>query len=496
MKKIIRLFAAGVAAFAILFSCTKIDEQETNPAGNSGNEPVEIEQGDGVHSLTLTFPATKTALGDSYELGGKTYYHKYWSVGDKVVVNGVESEELTALDGGGTSTATFRFDRDISAATYQVVYPSSRYDSGTGKVTILATQTYVEGSFDPATDIILGYGTDPTSITLANAVSYLKIKLKKGQYGNFGVKSIKLTAAGKMLNGEYAIADGGTSLTVPASSSSASEETITLNVSGVSSLSDSSTEFLIAVAPQTLSGGFTITVTDAKDNTMDKTKISSTPLAAGGIADMAPFEFEEYRPISSPADLLDFADACSDGDSNYWLITTNIDMDGETWPAAGTGDDAGTAFGGTLDGGNGGTEDGGYKISNLTSTTGAFIKHAYTNSVIKNVTLDATCSIGYSAAITANCYIGGIVGMTRGTVEYCFNRAPVGCTSTPYSKPIYIGGIAGRLYRKGNINHCYNYAAVTCGASNGTTEIYMGGIVGSLGWRQCYNKLLRKYGNS
>ena len=490
MKKNIKLFAAGVAAFALLFSCTKADELD-NPAGNSGNEPVEIEQGDGVHSLTLTFPATKTELGTSYDSGGKTYYHKQWSVGDKIVVNGIESKALAA----GGSSATFLFDYDISAAAYQVVYPSSAYDSGTGMVTIPAAQAYVEGSFDPAADIILGYGTDPAAITLANAVSYLKIQLEQGDYGSFGVSSIAITASGKMLNGAYAIAGDHLSLTVPSSTATASEQTVTLSATPGSEpvLSGTAKDFLIAIAPQTLSGGFTVTMTDKKGNTMSQTKVSSTAFAAGGMTKMPSLKFQEYVSIKTPSDLLAFAADCSAGSDNYYVIEANIDMDGQVWPEAGTGDAAGTAFRGTLDGGNGGTEDGGYKISNLTSTTGAFIKHAYSTSTIKNVTLDATCSIGYSDDITANCHIGAIVGMTRGTVKYCFNRAPVSCTSTSYTKPIYIGGIAGRLYRMGDINHCYNYAAVTCGAAGGSEEICMGGIVGSLERNQAGDNATMSY---
>ena len=476
MKKCFTYFAAALAAFAVLFSCNIEDDiQDNDPIDSVEQEPSVIEQGDGVFSLTLASPQTKTVFGDKV---GSTY-PKYWSEGDKICVNGTESLALEAGDGAGTSTATFRFSTSIAAAEYNVVYPSSAYDGGTGKVTIKAAQSAAAGAFDPASDIILGHGDNPANITLTNAVAYLKIRLTQGDYGNFGVKTIKVESADKMLNGAFAVA-GGTALTVPDASSDASQEAVTLTVTGTPTLTGEAKEFLIAVAPQTLASGFTVTITDTKDNEMVKAKATSAELAAGNILAMPAFKFQEYHPVATPTDLLDFAAACSAADNNYWLVTANIDMDGQSWPSAGTGDASGTAFKGVFDGGNNGTENGGYKISNLSSTTGAFINHAYTSSIIKNVTLDATCSIGYAEDITANCHIGGIVGMTRGTVQNCYNRASVNCTSTSYTKPIYMGGIVGRLYRFGSIDHCYNYAAISCSATGGTQIICMGGVVGSV----------------
>ena len=478
MKKYLRILSASVAAFALLFSCTKQEERPADSVEDPSENPGVISVGDGMYSLTVIATETKTTLGAYDE--GTSSYPKKWVAGDVISVNGTESLPLEAGDGAGTSTATFRFSSDISAAAYQVVYPASAYNPSTGKVTIPAGQTFTSGSFDSAADIILGYGTNPASITVANAVAYVKIQLTKGSHGNFGVKNVKISAAGKKLNGAFEIAPGGLSLTVPASTDVPAEQVVTLDASAMNPLlSASPTTFFIAVAPQELAGGFTVTATDTKDNTMDKVRASAITLNAGRVRAMDAYPFEEYVSIKTPADLLAFASACSSGSDNYYDIEANIDMNGQVWPEAGTADAVGTAFNGVLDGGNNGTENGGFKISNLTSTTGAFINCVY-NGTVKNVTLDSSCSIGYSTAITANCYVGSIVGIGRGIISYCFNRAPVSCSSPSYSKPIYVGGIAGRLYRKGSIEHCYNYASVTCSAANGTSEVCMGGIVGSL----------------
>ncbi len=478
MKKSLMIIAAAAAALAILYSCSKEEktpEQNNEKTPEENVVPGEETPGDGVFSLTLTAPQTRTAFGEGE--GTPKVYPKKWMTGDVINVNGHDSNPLPSGTYG--NTATFTFNEDITAASYQVVYPASAYSAG--KVTIPSSQTYSMGQFDAAADIILGHGTDPDAITLNNAVAYLKVRLTKGSYGNFGVKDIKVVSSGKKLCGEFVIAGDGLSLTVPDSSADAAEETVTLSTGG-QLLGDSAIEFIIAVAPQTCN--IAVTITDMKDNIQVKNKTGAV-LAKGGILAQPAFGFDEYHAIATPADLLDFAAACSTGDSNYWLITANIDMAGETWKPAGIDDDSAKAFNGTLDGGNGGTENGGFKISHLSSTTGAFINFVY-NGTVKNVTLDNTCSISHSAdASSLNYLCVGMIGVSRGTTSYCFNRAPVSCSSTyDNDTRLYVGGIVGRQYRNGTISHCDNYAAVDCTASisSGDTagDVYIGGIVASL----------------
>lgn len=478
MKKYFKMLAAFAVASALLFSCTKVEVQPENTGENSSEVPGAIAVGDGMYSLTVQAVATKTVFGPYDD--GTSSYPKKWVAGDVISVNGTESLPLASEDGAGSAIATFRFSSNISAASYQVVYPASAYDSVNDKVVIPATQTFVSGSFDPAADIILGYGTDPANVPVANAVAYVKVQLKQGSYGNFGVKQLTLSATGKKLNGSFAIAPGGMSLTVPDSSGASEEETITLDASALNPLlSASASSFFIAVAPQTLSGGFTLTAKDTKDNTMEKASTAVT-LNAGRVRAMPVFPFEEYVSIKTPAQLLAFASACSAGSSNYYVIENNIDMDGQTWPEAGTADDndgsANTSFEGVLDGGN----DKGYVISKLSSTTGAFIKYAYTTALIKNVTLASDCSFTYSENNTSFAAIGSIVGMNRGSVSNCINYAAVTCNSTEYSERLYIGGIVGRQYRFGTISDCENHGNVTCSAATGSSTVYMGGIVGSI----------------
>ena len=151
----IKLFAMAAAVCSVLFACSQVIEPETvivEQPEETGTPAVKP----GVFALTLSMPETKTVFGAK---DGVTYPKK-WSEGDKISVNGIESDALTLGQGAGTACATFTFETNGAPdAPYSVVYPSSAYDGGTGKVTIPATQAYVEGSFDPAADIILGYGT-------------------------------------------------------------------------------------------------------------------------------------------------------------------------------------------------------------------------------------------------------------------------------------------------------------------------------------------------
>ena len=79
----------------------------------------------------------------------------------------------------------------------------------------------------------------------------------------------------------------------------------------------------------------------------------------------------------------------------------------------------------------------------------------------------------------ANCYIGGIVGLNRGTIRQCANKAMV---VAPWNMAA-AGGIAGACGNVGGgvtaatIQDCYNEGTIYCNAEDGYVR-YLGGIVG------------------
>ena len=90
---------------------------------------------DGVTVLTAGTPSTKTVLQNDQKV--------LWTTGDKINVNGVESNALEIEE--ASATATFKIPGTHSNP-YRAVFPASIYkDAQT--VTLPAVQTYAENSF-------------------------------------------------------------------------------------------------------------------------------------------------------------------------------------------------------------------------------------------------------------------------------------------------------------------------------------------------------------
>ena len=162
MKKSILL--AGLAVVTLAFvSCQKELEQLENPAAAGENTEL---AGEPVFFLTASVEEQKTTLD------GVTVN---WSVGDKIVVNGVTSLPLTAESINGKA-ATFAFEA-VLEAPYRAVYPASAYvadsddpENDQATVIIPAEQNVTAGSFDPAAAIMIGEG-DANGLTFSHAVS-------------------------------------------------------------------------------------------------------------------------------------------------------------------------------------------------------------------------------------------------------------------------------------------------------------------------------------
>jgi len=182
MKKIIII---ALAALAALVSCTR--EQDSQEPGKKG---------------TVTFMAsiaqTKTHLGEKEG----TAWPNYWSAGDVINVNGIDSEPIDAVYDGETKA---EFTVGNVAATFKAVYPASvvtGYDNGVASLLLPAAQNYVEGSYDPAAFVMTG-SSNNEKITFASKVALFSVT----PTGNNTKKihSISLAALGtdKYLAGEF-----------------------------------------------------------------------------------------------------------------------------------------------------------------------------------------------------------------------------------------------------------------------------------------------------
>lgn len=127
----------------------------------------------GVTVIEVSAPDTKVAIGeDGLSLN--------WQVGDKLKVNGVESEGLTADDITSPASARFTFNSTLEAPYYGM-YNAVRGDefvtSGTPhcSVNLDTPQTYAEGSFDSNAAVFWGKSETANAFALNHAMAYLKV---------------------------------------------------------------------------------------------------------------------------------------------------------------------------------------------------------------------------------------------------------------------------------------------------------------------------------
>lgn len=164
-----------------------------------------------------------------------------------------------------------------------------------------------------------------------------------------------------------------------------------------------------------------------------------------------------FIQIWNKDDLLAFAQKVNNGDTgaNAVLMAT-IDLNGVSWTPIGTGTDG---FIGTFNGN-------GHSIKNFNSTSGGLFERVGAGGVVSNVTINSG-NISHNSRDT-----GAIANVCAGTIQYCFNFAPVTGKS-------YVGGIAGNAFGR-----------VDCCGNNGNIkgEQYVGGIAGTSSVvTNCYN---------
>lgn len=149
-KNLFRIIGLGIAAVAMLASCSK-SEEVINPINEDAFQMV-VSTGD---------PSTKTIIDDIG--GGK--YGVLWQAGDKLAVyevgNGTvqgRTESTPLASGGATAQFQFAFSGSPSAPyDYTFVYPAAALSLESTKylVSLPATQTFVANSFDPAADVLI-----------------------------------------------------------------------------------------------------------------------------------------------------------------------------------------------------------------------------------------------------------------------------------------------------------------------------------------------------
>jgi len=260
MKKFSILFAAVLSILAAA-SCNK--EEAAPEMGRT--EDTSSARTITTISATLNADATKTALGEK----DGSVWPNFWKEGDQISVNGVTSQALDA-EADGKKEATFTFEGTLETP-YCAAYPAaaaSAYSEGSATITLPATQSYVEGSYDPAAFIMSGQSVNPATVSLTPNVSLVHLILN----GSASIRSVKLTGAPEAtLSGSFTTAFDGTLVPQTVSNEVTMEAATPVALPA---------EFFIAV-PAGLSGALKVDVFDNEGGTMTKNATVKSALAAG-----------------------------------------------------------------------------------------------------------------------------------------------------------------------------------------------------------------------
>lgn len=426
MKRIIILL---FAAFAV-FSCAK----EPSPAEKL--------------TLTASMPEalTKTSLGPK---SGSTY-PVLWSAGDKIRVNGVDSD---VLESGGGSTASFSFTDGITPP-YRILYGAANGRSNA--VEIPSVQTFVNGGIADRSAPMYSYSTD-ASFGMHHLSAIISLPLT----GSATIKDISVSSAdGTPLAGNY---------TVDFSSGAINAEsgvpTVNLRLpSGGVSLSGGKT-FLFAVASSYQAKGVVFEITASDGSVMVVTALKGVvSLSAGKVYEIPSVQFaanaEPVTLISNYTELKAFATRVTNGEL---LLRARLSADI-------IGDSSWTP----LEGFKGDFDGAGHKITGLTK--------AFCNELIgcvRNLTLDSNISISSKDDIVGDesVFWAGILTnrlYTYATVQNCVTEGSI--SYAQWGKELRVGSIAGYAPR-GTVTGCVNKASISA-VGDGSSLVEVGGLIG------------------
>ena len=493
MKNLTKIFMT-VAVSLFAFSCTTDSTEDLG---------VKLE-GQGGTEIVLSLEESRTQLG----VKADGLYPVYWSEGDKISVNGVESSE--AVIGSNPATATFAVN--VVADKLCVAYPAA----AEGEVLFAEKQNHVvEGNtFANGVAAMYGVGTSEGAIKLNHLTGVLKI----GVTGSAVLSKAQISTIDRApIAGAFDIDFESGELTATATSKDVIEYSFGegLQLSGeaqyihVAVPAGKYDELYITLYEKGNSGNIMYATVKAGD---------AKPLVAGNVREFSGSIL--YAPnaqlyvIDSVEKLQAFKAAIEseDGLTSDAILTEDIDMTGVEWtPIEG--------YAGTINGN-------GYAIKGLTAplfgNTHASFKGLHLEDI--NITTNdrpicgaLACEITATDAASPkveNCSVSGTFTVkneayaptSSGTVAYaalvgkccgvvfdgCVNHASVEIAKTQSnttSLSAYNGGLVGFMtpYTKGDKSVLYsevynskNYGAVTlkCVISN---NAYLGGVVGCSG---------------
>ena len=501
MKRFTKIFVA-VLAGAFALSCAT-DLTEDLGVKVDGGQTTEI---------TLSLEESRTQLGEK----AGNLYPLYWSEGDKISVNGVESAEA-AISSSNPATATFTIDGSL-ATPYCIAYPAAP----AGKVLFADQQTHAgNNSFGTGVSTMYAYG-ESAGVQLNHLTGVLKI----------GVTGSKTLVMAQISNVDRAPIAGAFDInfeTGEVTATESSKEVITYNIPITADSEglalSAEPQYIHVAVPAGTYDELYVTLYDDQGGVMYATVKAddNKPLAAGKVREFSnAIAYEpnaEVLVVKDKASLLNFASQAATLTKDV-LFVADVDMTGEVWtPIEG--------YAGTING-NGyaikgmtaplfGTSSVSIKglhlvdaniVTNDLPACGAFVCKATANDNVAPVI--EHCSVSGSYTIENKNYVattkdskveflyGAIVGWSLGVdIKDCVNNATytIKQVVNPATEVMTLalpGGIVGLVnaYTRtdkskvyADIDGCINRGAITIHDTTqpegaGKVAYWMGGIIG------------------
>ena len=250
---------------------------------NGGDENVGGAEGT---TLTVSLEQTRTSLGDDNDSG---IYPTYWSIGDRIVVNGVVSDEVSSNE-NGKPAATFDFGTEELTYPYNVTYPYCALSTAEKfYVEFPAVQSYVKGTISPNSAPMCGYAEEGDNIVLNHLATVLRIPVRAASEKTALKEVVVTSTSGKKLSGIFAVDCQNATISATGSSKSSLTYTLPENFSllGVE-ITD-----LFVVVPAGEIGDCTIEFVERSGDKMTTTWSPSEALSRGTVYEFKTIHYEK-----------------------------------------------------------------------------------------------------------------------------------------------------------------------------------------------------------
>ena len=425
-------------------------------------------------SVDIAAPETKIALGDKTD----DKYPVYWSEGDRISINGYTSEEAS-INPSNPRSASFTVPKVLDYP-FNILYPASESQ----RVSFVASQEYVEGSFDSAATPMYGRATASGNVAMANLCGVLRFNFA----GAVTLASMTVTAAEGALAGDYAIDCATGALSDGANLSNAVE----YSFGGGLKLDESLAKPFYLALPAGEYGVCSIVLRTTGSQTM-RLRFNTTAansIKAGVVKEFQPITFkaggdcelsyltvEEGDLIIDDSNVMTMPELTADGwaliddrSDVRWLANNSLDIDGVQYKKVRLTKNVDCRYmyisslnlfeGTEFDGGD-------FKLANIQlakGSTGLFGDVA--GMTVHNVTFEMIDAAPYMTLPT-----GVLFGSLKGSATLRDVTLRSCCATAPYR----VGAVAGALY-EGE----YNFENVTVDGGTVATS-YETGVSGAAG---------------